>query len=198
MLQKPRAVAWGLRLIVGPAHLTPFSLLRLQFHGGLKTIDIHPQRPVELRQLSVGEFSREAIIADHLPNNLPVLLLHVTLIIAASWAPEGYGDLLLFTKGEQVGIDKLRSIIRVNAQDRKGEQVLSAFQRSNDCLLAFVEQRKAFSPSGSNIGEGQGTQERSVGMGPAMSDQIGFQKTWLDVVPLLERADRDLLFEQRP
>jgi hypothetical protein len=111
------------------------------------TIDIDPQRPVELRQLPIGEFSREAIITDHLTDNLPVLLLHVTLIIAASWASSGKGDLLLFTKGEQVGIDTLRAIIRVNAQDRKGEQVLSAFQCSNDCLLAFVEQRKAFSPS---------------------------------------------------
>jgi hypothetical protein len=34
-------------------------------------------------------------------------------------------------------------------------------------------------------------------MGPAMSDQVGFQKTWLDVVPLLEGTDGDLLLEQR-
>jgi hypothetical protein len=30
-----------------------------------------------------------------------------------------------------------------------------------------------------------------------MSDQVGFQKAWLDVIPLLKRADRDLLFEER-
>lgn len=63
-----------------------------------------------------------------------------------SGTSEGYGELLLFTKGEQFDIDKLASIIRINPLHGKGKQVLSAFEGSNDRLLTFIEQRKAFGP----------------------------------------------------
>src|SRR5260221_479669 len=102
--------------------LASFSLLGLELHRGLKAIHIHAQCPVEFRELPVRQFSDKAIIANHLPHNLSVLLLDVTLIIASSWAPSGKGDLLLFTKGEQLDIDELRSIIRVNAQDGERKQ----------------------------------------------------------------------------
>jgi len=163
----------------------------------LKTIDVQPQCPVELGELPVRQFSDKPIIADHLPHNLPVLLLYVTLIIAPSWASSGKRNLLVFTKGEQLDIDELRSIIRINAPHGKGQQVLSALEGSNNGLLTFIQERKAFGPAGGNIGEGQGPQERSVGLGGTMSDQVGFQKAWLDVIPLLEGADRNLLLQQR-
>ena len=38
---------WRLRLIVGGPNFTAHAFLRLQLHGGLKTVDVDPQRPVE-------------------------------------------------------------------------------------------------------------------------------------------------------
>ncbi len=54
---------------------TFLSFFRLEVHGGLKTVDIQAQRTVEFGELSIGEFAHEAIIADHLPDNLPVFLV---------------------------------------------------------------------------------------------------------------------------
>ena len=53
-----------LSLIVGASDLTALSFFRLELHGGLKTVDIDPQRPVEFGELAVGQLAREAIITD--------------------------------------------------------------------------------------------------------------------------------------
>src|SRR5260221_4068257 len=142
--------------------LASFSLLGLELHRGLKAIHIHAQCPVEFRELPVRQFSDKAIIANHLPHNLSVLLLDVTLIIASSWAPSGKGNLLWFTKGEQLDIDELRSIIRVNAQDGERKQVLSTLESSDDRLLTFVDQRKAFGPSVPIVAKRQAREKRPV------------------------------------
>jgi hypothetical protein len=71
-----------LGLIVGAPHFTALSFFRLEFHGGLKTIHIDPQRPLEFGELSRGEQALEAIRANHLPDNLPVFLLSIALIEA--------------------------------------------------------------------------------------------------------------------
>jgi hypothetical protein len=65
---------------------------------GSATIHIDPQRSVEFGQLAIGQLTREAIIANHLPNNLAVFLLDLALIVALARASSGTGDVLLFTK----------------------------------------------------------------------------------------------------
>src|SRR5260370_6834993 len=110
----------GLCLIVGPPYFTAFSLLRLQFHRGLKAIDIYPQRPIEFRQLSVGKFSSEAVIADHLADNLPIFLLHIALIVTLARASASKSDVFLLTVGRQLHVNELSSIIRIDTQQRKG------------------------------------------------------------------------------
>jgi hypothetical protein len=94
---------------------TFLSFFRLEFHGGLKTIHRDPQRPIEFGELSIGEFAHEAIIADHLPDNLPVFLLDIALIVAAPRTPSGEGELFLFTESQQLCIDKLGSVVRIDA-----------------------------------------------------------------------------------
>jgi len=69
-----------LRLIIGAVNLASFSLLRLQFHRGLKAVDIQAQRSIQFGELSIGKFPDEAIIADHLTHDLSIFLLDVTLI----------------------------------------------------------------------------------------------------------------------
>ena len=82
-----QALHRGLGSIIGPTHFTAVSLFRLKLHGRLKTIDIHPQCPVEFGQLSVRQLPTKAVIADHLPHDVAVLLLDVALIIALLGAP---------------------------------------------------------------------------------------------------------------
>ncbi len=87
-----------LSLIVGTPHFTPVSLFRCELHGGLKTVDIHAQRPLEFSELTIGEFADEAIIADDLPHDLPIFLLNVTLVVTAPRPSSGKDDVLLFAK----------------------------------------------------------------------------------------------------
>ena len=120
----------GLRLIVGTMYFTAFSLLHLEFHRWLEAIHIHAQGPVEFGQLSVREFSRETIIANHLPDNLSILLLHVALIGASSGTSPGEGDLCLLTKSQQFQVNKLSSVIGVEPQDGKRKQRLRSLECS--------------------------------------------------------------------
>ena len=132
---------------------TFLSFFRLEFHGGLKTIHIDPQRPIEFVELSIGEQALEAVIANHLPDNLPVFLLDIALIVAASRTPSGEGNLFLFTKSQQLHIDKLGAVVRVDPQERKREQLLYSLESSDDGFLTSVEKWKALGPPGGNIGQ---------------------------------------------
>src|SRR6266568_961745 len=187
----------SLRLIIGPSYLAPLSLFRLQLHRGLKTIDIDPQRPVQFGQLSVARFSSEAIIADHLAHNLPVLLFDVALIVASSRTSSGKGDVFLLTENQQLHVDKLCSVVCVDAQQRKGKKLLGSLECSNDRLLTTIEKWETFCPSGSNVSQGQRIEVRSLCLSTTMGHKIGFHEARLGLIPILERADRDLLFEQR-
>lgn len=76
-----------LGVIVGAADFRAITLFGLQLHGRLKTIDVEAQCPVELGRLTVGQFPDEAVVADHLPDDVAVLLFDVALIIALLGAP---------------------------------------------------------------------------------------------------------------
>ena len=78
---------------------------------------------------------------------------HKTLIVAAPRTPSGEGELFLFTKRQQLRIDKLGSVVRVDAQERKREQLLGSLESNNNGRLSSVEERKAFGPPGGNIGQ---------------------------------------------
>ena len=76
-------------MVVGATHFTALSLFGLQFHGGLKTIHIDPQCPIEFGELPIGQFTNEAVIANDLPDDLPILLFYIalveTLVVGALW-----------------------------------------------------------------------------------------------------------------
>src|SRR6266480_6121275 len=112
-------------------------------------------------QLSVGLFSHEAVITNHLPDNRSILLLHKTLVIFHLRTSSCEGQMFLFTIGHHDLIDELPSIIRINSQDRKREQAPCVLDRCQNCLLALIEERKTFGPPRCHIREGQGPEKTS-------------------------------------
>jgi len=76
----------------------------------------------------------------------------------------------LLTVGRQFHIDELSSIVGVNAQDGKREQVPCSFQCDNDGILTAIEQGKAFGPSGGDIRERERVQVGSLCLCATMSD----------------------------
>jgi hypothetical protein len=46
----------------------------LELHGRLKAVDIQAQGSVQLGELSIRQFTDKAIIANHLPHNVVVVV----------------------------------------------------------------------------------------------------------------------------
>jgi hypothetical protein len=67
----------------------------------------------------------------------------------------------LFAKGQQFHVNKLRSVVRVDSQQRKRKEKLGSLEGSDNCLLASMEKWEAFRPTGSDIGQGQGAEKRT-------------------------------------
>ena len=127
-----RSFGW----IIHTTNLFPVAFFREQLHGGLKAVDIQAQRTVELGQLTVGVFSHEAIIADHLAHNNAIFLFYKALISFLIGSASGKGDLLLFTIRDHDLIDELSTVIGINPQNRKREQGACALESSQHRLLA--------------------------------------------------------------
>ncbi len=113
-----------LRLIIGAPHFTSLALFRLKLHGGLKTVDVDPQCPVEFGELVIGQLAREEIIANHLPNDLPVLLFHVALIVASSRTPSCESEPLLFTKRKPLNVQMVMSLQLLHQRGQEGNEPL--------------------------------------------------------------------------
>ena len=63
----------------------------------------------------------EAQVADQLADVGPVLLLDVRPVVLVARPGPGEGDLLLAAVVEKMGVDELRAVVRVDAEDREGE-----------------------------------------------------------------------------
>jgi hypothetical protein len=103
----------------------------------------------------------------------------------------------LFAIGDQHFIDELAAVIGIDPQNRKREERACASEGRQDRLLAPMQERQAFRPSGGHIGERQRVDIPSLDVGATMSHEISFQKAGSGLLPLPEGADRDLLLEQR-
>jgi hypothetical protein len=58
-------------------------------------------------------------VAQQRADDRPVLLLHVRLVVLSVGTTPGERDLLLLTKADEVGVQDLASIVRVDPQERK-------------------------------------------------------------------------------
>ena len=97
-----------------------------------------------------------------------------------------------------VGVDELAAVIGVDAEQRKWEHPACSLQRVHDTVLGAMQERQALRPGRRDVSQGERVQECAFETAPTVGDQVGFQKAWLDVVALGERAYRDLLLEQPP
>ncbi len=95
-----------------------------------------------------------------------------------------------------VGVDELAAVVRVDAEQREAEQASRSLKRVHDPVLGLVQKWQTLRPGSGHIGQRERVQKRSFGAATAVRHQVSLQKSWLDVVPLGEGADRDLLLEQ--
>jgi hypothetical protein len=65
-------------------------------------------------------------------------------------------------------------------------------------VQAAQNQALALDPAGGHVGHGEGTEKRAFDGAATMGHQVGFHKSWGQVVPVLEGANGDLFLEQGP
>ena len=102
----------------------------------------------------------------------------------------------MFTIRHEWLIDEFPTIIGIQTANGKWKELSRLVKGGEDGLRALIEQRKAFGPSRSHVGQCQGIEETAFDVSATMGHQIGFQKAWLDLIPLVKGANGDLVFEQ--
>ena len=80
----------------------------------------------------------------------------------------------------------------------KREQQAGLLESCQHRFLAPIQQGKTFGPPGCDVGERHGVQVTPLDVCATMGHQVRFQKAGLDLAPLLERADGNLLLQERP
>ena len=74
----------------------------------------------------------------------PVLLLDVRVVVLLVRTPSRELDLLPFTPGLQMPVDKFRSVVRVQAQEPEGQHSLDLIQGRLDSGLPLPQQGPRF------------------------------------------------------
>src|SRR6266436_4871309 len=101
-------------------------------------------------------------MAHHLTHHHPIFLLHKALIPFLIRASSRKGNLLTHTIGSDFFIDKLSTIIGIEAQDRKREERSRALESCQHRLSPTVEQGKTCRPDGGDIGQRDGVQATTL------------------------------------
>ena len=135
------------------------------------------QRPVEFGKLSVGVFSNQAVIADHLPDNRSIFLFNKALIIFQIRASARERNVFLLAIDDQHLIDEFSTVIAIDPQDREGEERARALEGSEDRLLAPVQEGETFRPASRHVGERQGVQVAALYVGATMSHQVRWKSS---------------------
>ena len=92
---------------------------------------------------------------------------------------------------------RLPAVIGINPQNGKREQLTGAACGQLAPPPGFDAEGQAFRPAGGDIGERQSIEIAAIDVCATMGHQVGFQKSWLGLIPCLKGADGDLLLEQR-
>src|SRR5437879_1817719 len=127
----------------------------------------------------------------------PILLLHVRVVILLVGPATGKVNarMKLETEIEQMIVDKLLSIVRVDASETERQGVFDLKHALDDPPLAFAQDRDPFGPCFTDIGRVERVNEWTRSRVAAMSHQVDFQKPRLFDVPVVS-ADGNLAFEQ--
>lgn len=101
------------------------------------------------------------------------------------------------TELQQVGVDELAAVVRVDAQHREREPGHDVLECGQDPFLGFVAYGADLGPAGGDVGDGQGGCELPRGVAALVGDQVDLHEPGPGLVPVGPGPDRDLGFQQR-
>src|ERR1700686_647343 len=184
--------------VISLLHLTAITFLAFEFHQRLKIVRIEAQVTVETidqRQLLCAQ---QALIADVAPHHGVVILLYKTVVVLAIGARSRKSDPFMLTILEQVVVDELRAIIRIDALQSKRHLRAQLLERGKDPHLGFVLDRLHFRPATVNIGHIKRVKILAGRQPAVMGHQVDLHKAGPLLVPFTESSQRNLLLQERP
>jgi hypothetical protein len=110
------------------------------------------QDRVDSLELSESGRTLTAVVSKQLANDGPVLLFNMSLVILVTRAAARKSELLCPAVSQEVIVDELTTVFRVQPQEREGQALPDPLKRSDDGLLPFVRHNCTLSPAGRHIG----------------------------------------------
>jgi len=191
------AIQRSLRAIIDSPEPRADAHLANKLHRGLKEIHHEAELvPVEIIDGFEGCRGIIPLPAQELADVGPVFLLHVGIIVFLIRATPSELDPVSLAIAVQMIVNKLGTIVGIEALEREGDRLRHLFQRCEDDLLALPQHRTSLYPGSVDVGEIKGLEEIPVGGVAGVSDQIDLGKTGDSHLPAVG-LDGDLMFEQR-
>ena len=146
------ALVRSFRGVVVAAQVTADPFFFHEFHDGLEAIQIRPQGSAVERVEVIGRGGGlESLVADDFPHVGPVLLLDVRVVVAVHGSPAREVNFFLEAVGEQLPVDELGPIVRIEAAQGKRQTAPNALEGLQDALLGFPQDRLFFAPARGEI-----------------------------------------------
>jgi hypothetical protein len=95
------------------------------------------------------------------------------LVVLAGGAPAGEGELLIPTLAQELGVQKLRPIVGVQADRGHGESLADAVEGTLDPAHRLAAHRATPGPHRAHLDDGEGGEKAALGTIPAVLHQIG-------------------------
>jgi hypothetical protein len=128
----------------------------------------------------------------------PVFLFDVGVIVFVVSSTSGELD-GLFSLGkvsEEVVVEELGAVVRIEAKQGEGQGSFDIFDLFQDVSFSFPPDGPLFGPAGGDIDAVQGIDEGASEGFSAMGDGIGFEEAGAGLVPLVG-LDGDVFSEER-
>ena len=129
----------------------------------------------------------------------PVFLFDMSVIVFVVGTASGEVDGLfsLDKVSQEVVVEKLGAVVRIEAEQGKGQGSFDIFDLFQDIRFSFPPDGPLFGPSGGDIDAVQGIGEGAREGLPTMGDGVGFEESRVRLVPLVG-LDGDMLSEEGP
>jgi len=166
-----------------------------EFHGGEEEVMKEPPfMGIEVIEERDDFGIVEALVAEPLADMGPVLLLDMGIIVFMVGAASGeLNGFIPFGKVfEEVIIEKLASIVTIEAAQGERQSLFDLFNLFEGIGFSFTPDGSLFSPTGGNIDAVDGIGEHTAEGIAAMGDGVGLKEAGAGFVPLVG-FDGDLL-----
>src|SRR5262249_44572439 len=123
-----------------------------------KKVDVQANQVIHPLQLREGGFGDEAIIANEVPDDRPVLLLDVRAVVFLPGPAAGKRDAVALTPRQQMAVDEFAAVVAVEPHQRHGQPLAHAMYGAAHALLVLAPDGVEFHPRRPDVDRAERTE----------------------------------------